>query len=216
MTLPIAVVAGGTGLTGSFLIRRLLEDDAIGGVISVSRRPLDISTPKLQEVLIGDLAELPSATTELGGQLYFSCLGTTIKVAGSRQAFEAVDHDAVLEFAKIAAAHDARSLVIVSAMGADARSRIFYNRVKGRTEDDVRALRLRSLTFFRPALLVGPRVEYRRAERIATKTLVPIARLLPERLRKSMITDVPHLAEEMIVAAKRATSGTHVIRASEI
>jgi uncharacterized protein YbjT (DUF2867 family) len=213
---PIAVIAGATGLTGSFVVRQLLDDDSIGGVISVSRRSVGISSPKLREVLMRDLSELPSVSSQLAGQLYFCCLGTTIGIAGSQRAFEQVDHDAVVAFAKIAAEHKAHAFALVSAMGADARSRIFYNRVKGRTEDDVKALSLRSLTMFRPGLLVGPRVEYRRSERMATMLLLPISKVLPGSMRRALITEVPHLAEEMLVAAKRATPGTHVVRSKDI
>src|ERR1700674_3878160 len=129
----IATLIGGTGFTGSFLVRKLLADSAITKVISVSRKPLNISNAKLAEVLISDLAELPSIESKIRGEIYFCCLGTTIKAAGSKENFEKVDHDAVVAFAKIAEAHDARSFTSVSAMGANASSMFFYNRVKGRT-----------------------------------------------------------------------------------
>src|ERR1700686_808748 len=167
----IATLIGGTGLTGSLLVRHLLADPPITTVISISRKSLQISNDKLTEVLISGLAELPSFESKLGGDLYFCCLGTTIKAAGSKQNFEKVDHAAVVDFAKIAKAHDAKSFTLVSAMGANANSMLFYNRVKGRTENDVRALGLRSLIIFRPALLFGPRHEFRLAERIMAKTL---------------------------------------------
>ncbi len=162
----IAILIGGTGLTGSSLARELLADPAVTKVISISRKSLEISSPKLIEVLISDLAELPSIESKIRGELYFCCLGTTIKTAGSKENFEKVDHAAIVAFAKIARAHDAKSFALISAMGANADSMIFYNRVKGRTEKDVRALGLRSLIIFRPALLVGPRHEFRLAERI--------------------------------------------------
>src|SRR6202158_815482 len=182
----IATLIGSTGLTGSFLVQRLLADSAITKVISISRKPLKISNAKLTEVLLSDLALLPSMETKIRGELYFCCLGTTIKTAGSKENFEKVDHAGIVAFAKIAKAHDAKSFTLVSAMGANARSMFFYNQVKGRTEDDVKALGPRSLIIFRPALLVGPRHEFRLAERIAAKTLVPLSRLLPARTRKRL------------------------------
>jgi uncharacterized protein YbjT (DUF2867 family) len=114
----IATLIGGTGLTGSFLVRHLLDDPAIMKVISISRRPLNISNAKLTEVLIADLANVPSIESRARGELYFCCLGTTIKAAGSKQNFEKVDHDAIVAFAKIAKAHNAKSFALVSAMGA--------------------------------------------------------------------------------------------------
>ena len=218
----IATLIGGTGLTGSFLIRHLLADPAITKVMSISRKSLQISNDKLTEVLVSDLAELPLIQSKIGtesqidGDLYFCCLGTTIKAAGSQASFERVDRDAVVAFAKIAQAHDAKSFALVSAMGATANSRFFYNQVKGRTENDVHALGLRSLLIFRPALLVGPRREFRLAEKIAAKTLVPLSHLLPPRTRKSLITDAETLARRMLAEAKVAPPGVHLIKAKDI
>jgi uncharacterized protein YbjT (DUF2867 family) len=212
----IATVIGSTGLTGSFLVRDLLADSGITKVISISRRSLNISNSKLTEVLISDLAQLPSVQSTIRGELYFCCLGTTIKAAGSKENFEKVDHAAIVDFAEIAKAHDARSITLVSAMGANANSMFFYNRVKGRTEDDVKALGLRSLIIFRPALLVGPRAELRLGERLATVTVVPLSRLLPTRIQKSVITEAESLATRMLAAAKAAPPGIHVIVAKDI
>jgi uncharacterized protein YbjT (DUF2867 family) len=212
----IATLIGSTGLTGSFLVRQLLADSAITRVISVSRKSLNISHEKLTEVLVSDLAELPSVESEIRGELYFCCLGTTIKTAGSKENFEKVDHAAIVAFAKVAKAHDAKSFTLVSSMGANASSMFFYNQVKGRTEDDVKALGLRSLIIFRPALLVGPRLEFRLAERIVTKTLVPLSRLLPARTQKSLITEVETLATRMLAQGKAAPGGVHVIPAKDI
>jgi uncharacterized protein YbjT (DUF2867 family) len=212
----IATLIGSTGLTGSFLIRHVMADPTITKMISVSRKALKISNAKLTEVVIADLAELPSIESKVRGELYFCCLGTTIKTAGNKQNFEKVDHDAVVAFAKIAKAHNAKSFVLVSAVGADASSIFFYNRVKGRTEDDVKALGLRSLIIFRPALLVGPRNEFRLAEKIATRTLVPLSRVLPAKVRKRVITEAEILAARMLADGKAAPDGVHIIQARDI
>jgi uncharacterized protein YbjT (DUF2867 family) len=212
----IAILSGGTGLTGSFVVRQFLADPAITKVISVSRRPLNILDAKLTEVLVSDLAELPSVESKIRGEIYFCCLGTTIGIAGSKENFEKVDHAAIVAFGKIAKAHDARSFTLVSSMGANARSMFFYNRVKGRTEDAVKALGLRSLIIFKPALLVGPRVEFRLAERIVTKVLVPFSQFLPTRTRKSVITEVKALAARMVAEGKTAPPGVRVIPAKDI
>jgi uncharacterized protein YbjT (DUF2867 family) len=208
----IATVIGSTGLTGSCLVGKLLADSEITQIISVSRKSLNIANTKLTEVLISDLAELPSIESRIRADLYFCCLGTTIKTAGSKENFEKVDHTTIVAFAKIAKAHEAKSFALVSAMGANANSRFFYNR----TEDEVKALGLRSVIIFRPALLVGPRRELRLGERIATKTLIPLSRLLPTRLKKSLITDVETLATRMLAEGKAAPAGVHVIPAKDI
>jgi uncharacterized protein YbjT (DUF2867 family) len=212
----IATLIGSTGLTGSFLVQLLLADSAIAKVISVSRKPLKIANTKLTEILVSDLAQLPSMETKIRGELCFCCLGTTIKTAGTKENFEKVDHDAIVAFAKIAKAHDAKSFTLVSAMGANARSMFFYNQVKGRTEEDAKALGLRSLVIFRPALLVGPRLEFRMAEKIATKMLVPLSRFLSTRTQKSLITEAEILATRMLAEGKAAPMGVHVIPAKDI
>jgi uncharacterized protein YbjT (DUF2867 family) len=198
------------------LVRRLLADSTIGRVISVSRRSLRLSNAKLTEILIADQSELPSIAPEIRGDLYFCCLGTTIKTAGSKKKFEQVDHAGIVDFATIARRHEARSFTLVSAMGANASSMFFYSRIKGRTEDDLRTLRFRSLIMFRPALLIGPRQEFRLAERLATRTLVPLSRLLPTRVQKSLVTDADTLAMRMLSEGTVARDGVHVIQAKNI
>jgi uncharacterized protein YbjT (DUF2867 family) len=212
----IATVIGSTGLTGSFLVWQLLADSAITKVISVSRSSLKIANSKLIQVLISGLADLLSVQSKIRGDLYFCCLGTTIKAAGSKGNFEKVDHDAVVAFAKIARTHDATSFTLASAMGANTNSMFFYNQVKGRTENDVKTLGLRSLIIFRPALLVGPRAKFRLGERLATVTLVPLSRLLPNRTRKSLVTKAETLAMRMLAEGKAALPGIHVILAKDI
>jgi hypothetical protein len=220
----IATLIGSTGLTGSLLARQILADSSITKLISISRKSLNLSNAKLTEVLVSDLAELSSmessmeSSTEstIRGELYFCCLGTTIKTAGSKENFEKVDHGAIVAIAKIAKAHDAKSFTMVSAMGANANSMFFYNQVKGRTEDDVKTLELRSLIIFRPALLVGPRQEFRLAERIASKTLVPLSQFLAVRTRKSLVTKAETLATRMLAEGKTARAGVHVIQARDI
>lgn len=211
-----ATIIGGTGLTGSFLVRQLLADTAITNVISISRRSLNISDAKLTQVFVSDVAELPSFGSKVRGDLYFCCLGTTIRTAGSKENFEKVDHDAIVEFAKIAKAHDAKSFTLVSAVGANASSAFFYNQVKGRTENDIRALGLRSLVIFQPALLVGPRHEVRLLEQIANKTLVPLSLLFPTRIRKRFITEAETLASRMLFEGKASPEGIRLIRAKDI
>jgi uncharacterized protein YbjT (DUF2867 family) len=101
-------------------------------------------------------------------------------------------------------------------MGANANSMIFYNRIKGRTENDVSALGLCSLIIFRPALLVGPRNEFRFAERIMTKTLVPLSLILPTRIQRSIVTKAETLAMRMLVEGKSAPAGVHVVLSKKI
>jgi uncharacterized protein YbjT (DUF2867 family) len=132
-------------------------------VVSLGRKRLEVASSKLEQRVIdfGSLEVQGLAAPEVA----FCALGTTIGKAGSQQGFRAVDHDAVLAFAMAAQAAGARCFVLVSGLGADPRSSIFYNRVKGETEADLRALGFASLAIAQPSLLLGERLESRPAER---------------------------------------------------
>lgn len=213
----IAIIIGSSGLTGSQLLEKLLADNTIEQVISVSRRCLKIPHKKLTEVLIPDFSNLASAKDALKGDLYFCCLGTTIKKASSKDNFRKIDHDAIVEFGKIAKAHQAQSFAMVSAMGANIKSTFFYNQIKGETEKDLINLGLPSLLIFRPSLLIGPRQEFRLAENIFSHILVPLGKVLPNKVKKTLITETKTLAEKMWQESKnRESKGTQIFAASSI
>lgn len=158
-------VAGATGLIGSELLRLLLEDPSVAEVHAIGRRLPDLSHPKL----IGHVVDFSAMPALPSLDEVYLALGTTIKVAGSRAAFRSVDFEASLAVAKAAAAAGAQRCGVVSAMGAQARSGIFYNRVKGELEDALAALSFEALVIARPSLLTGNRTALgqpsRRAER---------------------------------------------------
>ena len=170
-----AVLAGATGLVGGLLLRRLLDAPDYARVIVLTRRPLQIVQAKLT-VETADFERLPELPP--GVDAVYCCLGTTLAKAGNRQAFARVDHDHVVALGRRAREAGARRFLMVSALGADAGSRVFYNRVKGETERDVAALGI-DAWFFRPSLLDGPRVEFRLGERIG----LAVARLIGPLLR---------------------------------
>lgn len=185
-------VAGASGLVGRALLQSLAADAGVAAVHAVLRRaPKSGALPsaaKLQ-ALIADPAQLgaPGVPALPGIDAAFCALGTTIKLAGSQAAFRAVDFDAVLAFARAARAAGAQRLGVVSALGADARSAVFYNRVKGEAEAALIAMGWPRLVIARPSLLLGDRSVLgqptRAGEQIA-QTLTPaIGWLLPKRLR---------------------------------
>lgn len=147
------ILAGATGLVGREILQGLLADPSVGAVHSLGRRKPETQHPKLTAHLV-DFAALPPLPP--ADELYLA-LGTTIKVAGSQAAFRAVDYDANLAVAKAALAAGVKRIGLVSAMGADVRSRIFYNRVKGELEDALTQLPFEGLVIARPSLLVGDR-----------------------------------------------------------
>jgi len=198
----VAVVAGATGLVGAELVRRLLAETNRHRVVALARRPLALSDARLV-VVKADFERLEptlaSAVADAAAIDVFCCLGTTIAVAGSEAAFRRVDHDFVLALGRWAEQVRARRLVVVSALGADAASRVFYNRVKGETERNLAALDLPSLVILRPSLLSGNRSEVRFGERVALALTAPWRRFIPARVRPIAAADV---AQSMIDAAR--------------
>jgi uncharacterized protein YbjT (DUF2867 family) len=165
---PSALVAGATGLVGQEIVRQLAADGAWREVRALARRGLP---PALQlpgvVVLPADFERLGAHPEWFRVDHVFCALGTTIRQAGSQPAFRRVDFDYALEVARLGRAEGARHFLLVSALGADARSRIFYNRVKGELEDAVRALGYPAVTIARPSLLLGQRTERRIGEELA-------------------------------------------------
>lgn len=161
-----AIIAGASGLIGSSLIQKLLNSDDYGQVIALVRKPLNLEHEKLQQQII-NFDELAELTDFPKGDDVFCTLGTTIKGAGSKEAFYKVDFTYPYELAKRALAEGADRFFIVSAMGADADSRYFYNRVKGEIEDKVSFLDYRTIYVFKPSLLRGDRKENRPGEKFA-------------------------------------------------
>ncbi|WP_296269278.1 oxidoreductase [Pseudomonas sp. UBA6562] len=166
------LIAGATGLTGEHLLDRLLSEPTISRVLAPTRRPL-VEHAHLENP-VGELADLLPALTG-NVDIAFCCLGSTIKQAGSEAAFRAVDLELVTAFGKRARELGARHLLVISAIGADTGSSVFYNRVKGEMEEALKQQGWPQLTIARPSLLLGERLNQRLAERLAA----PLARLIP-------------------------------------
>jgi uncharacterized protein YbjT (DUF2867 family) len=149
----IAIVAGATGMVGKEILEGLLADQTVAAVHSLGRRAPAIRHPKLTAHVV-DLAALPSLPP--ADEVYLA-VGTTIKIAGSQAAFRAVDHDANLAVATAALAAGVRKAGLVSAMGANSSSRIFYSRVKGELEDALSRMPFEGTVIARPSMLVGNR-----------------------------------------------------------
>jgi uncharacterized protein YbjT (DUF2867 family) len=147
------IVAGTTGLVGRGILQGLLADPTVAAVHSLGRRKPATQHSKLTAHVV-DFAALPALPP--ADEVYLA-LGTTIKVAGSQAAFRAIDHDANLAVATAALAAGAKKVGLVSAMGADANSKVFYSRVKGELEDAVAAMPFEGMVIARPSMLVGDR-----------------------------------------------------------
>ena len=204
-------IAGGSGLVGGELLKQLLADDAFGRVISVGRKTLSVKHLKLTQATV-DFKD-PAAFAALPApDAAFSCLGTTIKKAGSKEAFRAVDFDAVLTFAKAAKSQGAQAFLHVSSGGADSRSRMFYTAVKGQIEEALIAVGFESLVALRPSILDGDRNDSRLLEKMG----LSIGRALGPLLGKYRPTPATAVAAAMVASWKSGKRGVENIEAGEI
>jgi uncharacterized protein YbjT (DUF2867 family) len=205
-------LAGATGLVGRAILEGLLADESVTAVHALGRRKLDITHPKLtsHEVDFAALPPLPPLD-----EVYLA-LGTTIKVAGSQAAFRAVDLDANLAVAQAALAAGARRAGLVSAMGADAKSRVFYNRVKGELEEALAQLPFEGLVLARPSLLTGDREALGQPQRPLEKVSMAVGKflgpLIPASYQPIAEADVARALLSRVPAAR----GRVVLRSGEM
>jgi len=198
----VAAVAGASGLVGRCLIERLCADPAVAEVHALVRRPLPLAHPRLRCHVV-DVAALPALPPL--DEVYLA-LGTTIKTAGSQAAFRAVDFNANLAVAQAALAAGARRAGLVSALGASARSSVFYSRVKGELEDALAALPFEALVIARPSMLHGDRhalgQPVRRGELLWARMEAVLRPIVPRRLRAIAAADVAAALARAVPAAR--------------
>jgi uncharacterized protein YbjT (DUF2867 family) len=210
-----AILLGATGLVGGHCLELLLRDGAYSGVISLGRRKTAKEDAKLEEHVI-DFERLEDYSKLLRGDDLFCCLGTTIKKAGSQAAFRQIDFTYVKESARIASENGTGQFLLVSALGADLRSSVFYNRTKGEVEERVAKFPFHGVQIFRPSLLLGERAEVRLGERVAEKVMKVFSFLLVGSLKKYRAVHARTVAEAMIKVAKQQPVGVNVIESDRI
>lgn len=174
------IIAGATGLIGSALLNMLLENEQVGKVTILVRGPIEKAHPKLQivEVNFDTMTERMFAPNV---DAIFCCLGTTMAQAGGKAAFRKVDYEYVVKLAVFAQRQKITQFHVVSAAGAKATSFIFYNKVKGRMELEVKKLdKIRSIYFYRPSMLLGDRTEFRLAESMSKVVMKGLNFLIPK------------------------------------
>jgi len=211
-----ALVYGATGLIGRELVQQLLADPRYSSVLLLLRRAAGSlpANPKLHWQVV-DFERLPKPFPAVDD--VYCCIGTTIKVAGSREAFRAVDFDLVVNTARTARRAGAQRLAVVSALGADPKSSVFYNRTKGEMESAVSELGYASVVIARPSLLTGDRaatgLPERPAERWVTALVGPVSKWVPARWRP---IEAGVVARALRAATAAAPSGLRFIESSEL
>lgn len=207
-----ALVLGATGATGKDLTKLLLEDNDFSEVHVFVRRPLKIDNSKLKTHIV-NFEDFESWKNLVSGDVAFSCLGTTLKDAGSKEAQKTVDYHYQLDFAKSAKDNGVQNFVLVSSYGANPKSKIFYSRMKGELEEAIKNLNFEKTSFFQPGMLERKNSK-RLGEVIGLKLLKFANNLGAFKSQKPLPTEV--LAQAMINAAKRETEGLREVKLSDI
>jgi len=205
----MAVVLGASGLVGGFCLRILVDDPDTSRVLTFGRRELPLLT---RAKVTQRVAELGSLTAEdfHGVQDVYCALGTTIRKAGSQEAFRRVDLEMPLRAAQEALKAGAEQFIVVSSVGADAESKNFYLRTKGEMERELARLPFEAIHILRPSLLIGKRAEFRLGEAIAMKIAPALDLLTLGSLRKYHSMRAETVGRAMVAAAKQNKNGTNI------
>ena len=206
------LIIGATGATGKDLLAQLLEDEAYSEIHSFVRKPMSISHPKLHAHVVN--FDTPEAWSDLlHGDVAFSCLGTTLAVAGSKDAQWRVDYDYQYAFAEHCKNNGVPTFVLVSAAGATAQSKLFYNRMKWALEEAVKKLNFPRLLIFQPSILIRSNND-RGAENFSVKAIHFLNKIGLFKRYRPMPTNV--LAQRMRREVATATEGVHTFTLDEI
>ena len=207
-----ALIIGGTGATGKDLVTQLLADDTYSEVHCFVRKPLALTHHKLHSHVVD--FEHPEVWADLlHGDVAFSCLGTTLAVAGSKEAQWRVDYDYQYAFAQQCKANGVPTFVLVSAAMANAQSKVFYNRMKGQLEDAVKALEFKRLIIFQPSILIRSNSD-RGAENFSVKAIHFLNKIGLFKRYRPMPTNI--LAQRIRREVATATEGVHTFTLDEI
>lgn len=214
MAKKTVLLLGATGLVGGHLLQGLLAADFCGRVITLTRSPVTTASEhsKLDARII-DFEQPDGWRDQVAADQVICTLGTTIKKAGSRQAFRRVDFDYPLAMAQAARSLGCRHFMLVSAMGADPNSRVFYNRVKGELEAAILTLEFDSVSIFRPSLLLGDRREFRLGEALGQIMSRWLTFVIPKAYRPIHAQTV---ADAILRIAARDPAGNRILTSAAI
>lgn len=210
-----ALLLGATGLVGSHVLRLLAHDDRWSQVVTLGRRPMDLVSANHEHHVL-DFDHMTEHAEWFACDDVFCCLGTTAKQTPNTDAYRRVDLGYPFTAAQLAQSQGATQYLLVSALGADPSSRIFYNRLKGEAEQALRTVDLESLSMFRPSLLTGDRDETRLGEQVGEVVLTLTRPFLLGPLRKYRPTPAETLARVVVEVAAERPAGAHVWEADAI
>ncbi len=204
-----ALIVGSSGLVGQHCLEHLLENDEDDVVFSFVRKEQSISHPKLKQKVI-DMGKIEEYLDQFEADDVYCSLGTTMKKAGSKAKFIRVDYNYVVRLARLSAVKNAKNFCVVSAVGADPGSKIFYNKVKGEMENTLKKIDLPAVHVFRPSFLLGKRRETRFWEKVGSVTMRVLSPLMIGPLDKYRPSKGDDVAKAMIKAANEHREGFNV------
>jgi len=214
------LIVGSTGLVGGFLLNELLDSPHFEKIIALTRKEIPFSHPKLQ-CIVSDFKDLDRDLEKIRAYYVFCCLGTTIKKAGNKTAFRHIDFDLPVQIAHLMHRSGSDYFSVISALGADANSRIFYNQVKGQLEQSVLAVGYRYTTILRPSLLMGDRPVKRLGESLSLKATAMVSPLMLGPLKSIRPVPAESVAHSMLLDAEAISqdlreNGTQIIDSKKI
>ena len=217
MNKQTAVVIGATGLIGSYVVEELLKDDAFTIVRTLTRRPLTIIHPKLQQRIV-NFNDINDYKEKFGdGDVIFCCIGTTQKnVKGDNNLYESIDFGIPVNAAQIGISRNFKKYLIVSSVGANENSSNFYLKLKGKTENALKKFSFNNISIFRPGQLLGKRNEYRRGDKLLQPITKFISLFLFGSLKKYRSINAKDVAKAMVKESKQNNPGVHYFEYNEM
>jgi uncharacterized protein YbjT (DUF2867 family) len=208
------LIAGSTGLIGSAFLNLIGDDPSTGKTIALARQenPAIADKPHIRQEII-DFANLGKYRHLFSARTLVCALGTTIKKAGSKEKFRQVDYQLPMDIATFASENGCKIFILISAIGANPDSSVFYNKVKGELERDIQKLSFKAVHIIRPSLLMGDREEFRLGEEIGKRLIQPFSFLVPDKF-KPIHVDV--IARKIKTLLKDDTPGTHIYEGRQI
>lgn len=210
-----AILVGASGLVGSSLLEQLLENPAYSSVLTITRKKLQRQQPKLKQLVI-NFDELGSHAEEIKGDVVFCALGTTKEQTPDKAQYRKIDYQYPLDIARIACENGASQYHIVSSIGADPSSGIFYLKLKGETERDLQQIPFKSIHIYNPSMLDGDRKEQRTAEGLINGMMHVINPLLIGSLKKYRSIKIEKVASAMIRQSLEDLNGVHFYPSDKI
>jgi len=201
-----AIILGASGLTGSIILEKLINDDRYTTIKLFSRKEIDNMPSKVNQY-VGNLFELEKFKADFTGDEVYCCIGTTTKKTPDKAVYTAIDYGIPVSAAKLSKENGIHTFLVVSALGADAKSSIFYNKTKGNMERDVLVEKIQNTFILQPSIIQGQRNEQRIGEKIGLAVLKLVQPLFVGKLKKYRITEAEDIAQTMINLANSRSTG---------